>query len=105
MSDPNACENYGDHWALSDDGYWCPSCGELIARPEDAQAGHLPDECRTCGFPDPGAVAEYHCGPDWDELDPDDDDDDLFDCGMMPNGQCSKAGSEECDWDCPRGAA
>lgn len=24
-----------------------------------------------------------------------------FDCGLMANGQCTKAGSEECDWDCP----
>lgn len=23
-------------------------------------------------------------------------------CGMMPDGQCALAGSEECDWDCPR---
>jgi hypothetical protein len=23
-------------------------------------------------------------------------------CGMMPNGQCSLAGTEECDWECPR---
>lgn len=22
------------------------------------------------------------------------------DCGLMPNGQCMKAGTEECDWDC-----
>jgi hypothetical protein len=22
---------------------------------------------------------------------------------MMPDGYCSKAGSEECDWECPRG--
>jgi hypothetical protein len=24
-----------------------------------------------------------------------------FDCGMTPDGRCTKAGSEECDWDCP----
>lgn len=23
------------------------------------------------------------------------------DCGLGPDGQCSKAGSEECDWECP----
>ena len=23
------------------------------------------------------------------------------DCGLTPSGQCVKAGSEECDWDCP----
>lgn len=30
------------------------------------------------------------------------DEDNLDDCGMMPNGQCLQAGSEWCDWDCPR---
>lgn len=23
------------------------------------------------------------------------------DCGLTPDGQCSMAGSEECDWECP----
>ena len=23
-----------------------------------------------------------------------------FDCGLGPDGQCSKAGTEECDWEC-----
>lgn len=45
-----------------------------------------------------------------DEIDETDDDernadadleDALNDCGMMHDGQCSKAGSEECDWECP----
>lgn len=32
--------------------------------------------------------------------------DDEFDCGLMPDGQCLKAGSEECDFECPlRGSA
>ena len=30
---------------------------------------------------------------DWDE-----EDRDYEDCGLMPDGQCLKAGSEECDW-------
>ncbi len=34
--------------------------------------------------------------------DDDDDDEYEFDCGFYPGaGTCSKAGSEECDWDCP----
>ena len=28
------------------------------------------------------------------------DDDDLDDCGLMPNGQCLYAGTEQCDWLC-----
>lgn len=30
------------------------------------------------------------------------DDDEFDDCALMPNGQCMKAGSEECDWECGR---
>lgn len=36
-----------------------------------------------------------------DQTDLDGEFTDWDDCGMMPDGQCSKAGSEECDWDCP----
>ena len=93
-------------WDMNDGGLWCPSCGDMVARDTDDL---IPDECRQCGFPDPDAVADYYCGPD--------DDTDLcdccgesweqcrnnFDCGLMPNGQCLKAGSEECDWECPNG--
>jgi hypothetical protein len=56
--------------------------------------------------------------PETAEVDFDDDDelldDDEFDngegdeyedalanCGMLPDGTCVKAGSEECDWECP----
>ncbi len=27
----------------------------------------------------------------------------LYECGMMPDGTCLLAGSEDCDWECPRG--
>lgn len=40
---------------------------------------------------------EYEDGPDLP-----DDDDEFDDCGLMPDGQCTKAGSEECDWICGR---
>ncbi len=43
---------------------------------------------------------------DWDEEDGDYEDGDYEDgdyedCGLMPDGQCLKAGSEECDFECP----
>lgn len=45
---------------------------------------------------DPGDAEYYDDDPrDWDEEDGDDED-----CGLMPDGQCLKAGSEECDWEC-----
>jgi hypothetical protein len=39
---------------------------------------------------------EYDDPRDWDE-----EDGDYEDCGLMSDGQCLKAGSEECDWECP----
>lgn len=46
--------------------------------------------CPECGF------LACICFDD-DERDEDDD----FDCMMGPDGLCEKAGSEECDWECP----
>lgn len=40
------------------------------------------------------------CGDIWDQCEH------FFEnwiCGMMPDGSCSLAGTEECDWECPRG--
>ena len=39
---------------------------------------------------------------DYEDDDEPAEDDDLFyaDCGLGPDGQCSKAGSEECDFEC-----
>lgn len=37
--------------------------------------------------------------------DPDDEpdeDDGWDDCGLTPDGTCMQAGTEYCDWDCPR---
>lgn len=41
-----------------------------------------------------------HWDPLWDE---DEDDDDLAElsCGELPEGGCSLAGTEWCDWSCP----
>lgn len=43
--------------------------------------------------------------PAWGD-EPDDEMDDeaflAFECGMGPDGQCSLAGTEDCDWECPR---
>lgn len=36
-----------------------------------------------------------------DPRDDDEEDGDDYDCGLMQDGQCLKAGSEECDWECP----
>lgn len=37
---------------------------------------------------------------DFDD-DPDDGYESGVDCGITPDGYCTKAGSEECDWECP----
>ena len=42
---------------------------------------------------------------DWDEDNPITDEDALDDlaqdCGKRPDGSCSLAGTEQCDWECP----
>lgn len=65
--------------------------------------------CVQCGR---GATMTYHgmcadCMADsMDDFEEQDDDPDAefleFDCGMMPDGFCMLAGTEECDWECPR---
>lgn len=85
-------------WSVNKDGYWCGCCGNLVAR---IDSEIQPESCRQCGFPDPDAVAAYHGFDDDDSGDHDVEDDGWDDCGLMPDGSCSKAGSEECDWDCP----
>lgn len=40
--------------------------------------------------------------PYWEEDDLDDEEEEWeFDCGMDRHGHCGKAGSEECDFECP----
>jgi hypothetical protein len=50
-------------------------------------------ECLDCGC-DPCVCDD---GDAYDE----DDELALMNCGMMADGLCSMAGSEECDWKCP----
>ncbi len=61
------------------------------------------DKCPECGAPDNFCMClddedtcEY-CGAELGTCGCE-----YVDCGMGPDGQCSKAGSEECDWDCGR---
>ncbi|WP_342248622.1 hypothetical protein [Sphingomonas sp. OTU376] len=54
-----------DLWDANEDGFWCGSCGFLVAR-ADADQESLPDECRQCGFPDAESVAAYHLDDDDD---------------------------------------
>ena len=51
-----------------------------------------------------GEGVEYDDDGRFDYMDFDDDEPDemdFVDCGLGVDGQCSKAGSEECDWECP----
>ena len=69
-------------------------------------------EAHTSRVEEPSAMSERDNVIDFTE--PDDDDHDFyadlvedddpfeaFDCAMDEHGNCGKAGSEECDWECP----
>lgn len=62
----------------------CSGCGEVA----DMTFHSL---CRSCAIDSYGDDDEIS-GPD----------EDYFDCGMMPDGTCLLAGTEECDWECHR---
>lgn len=58
------------------------------------QRTNWPGRCNAC------LAADYD---DFDDEDWEDDEAGLWDdCALMPDGQCLKAGTEECDWDCGR---
>ena len=71
------------------DGDMCASCTQDYC---DDMEGHN-DNCECCG----GTLAPDDFGDLCRKCD--------FlenECGMMPDGYCSMAGSEDCDWRCPR---
>lgn len=78
----------------------------------------MSDECQNCKKPEPKegwymvggpAPLEFYCSAACLDHDLNGDPEDGYDageeCGRWINGrlgkQCTKAGSEECDWDCP----
>lgn len=90
------CSDRHEVWQLC--GLLPPLGGRQYAQAIEARMA----ETQSGSVHESAVLAEDHCGPDWDD---DWDDDDGWgddDCGLMPNGQCTKAGSEECDWECGR---
>lgn len=96
-----------DHSGVCD---WCKNKAPRV-RPqrdyEEGMSGRVYDVCDACikrvndeAERDLEARGYY----DYDEPDYDDEEDydPIEDCGMMADGQCTLAGSEFCDWDCPR---
>jgi hypothetical protein len=59
-------------------------------------SGDLPDysECPDCGFEVCQCDRLDDIGDHWEDA--------MMNCGLVGNtGLCTKAGSEECDWECP----
>lgn len=102
---------------------YCQQCakqngGEVVKLVPHRTTMALKATCDTCGYvwmDRDGHCADAACKVHQhpvaltdhieDCIDDDDhefeDDEDDFDCGLARDGQCSKAGSEECDWSCP----
>lgn len=57
--------------------HFCPNCDSV---------------CDCDESENPPQACDHQCGHD---------DEDLFDCGRDRRGYCAKAGSEECDFECP----
>lgn len=85
----------------------CPRCNGMgechtatpnqrarYVRHDDMSPDDYTESCPKCGG---SGTVDYDPAVD-DRYEPDEFDD----CGLMPDGQCTRAGSEECDWECGR---
>ena len=71
---------------MSEATYKCDRCDTLVR--------HKHSLCMACAM------------DDFDNDEPEMDEDEAFlafECGMMADGYCTMAGTEDCDWECPRG--
>lgn len=76
----------------------CVKCGQRkLACCGDNTNGFWCSDC--CPHP----YDESDDGYPYDDEDNEDDPFENFDCHMDRHGNCGKAGSEECDWECPNG--
>ena len=66
---------------------------QMTEEPVEVIQADEPWGCPECGL--------YSCIC-FDDDDRTEEDDLLDECGMMPDGYCTLAGTEHCDWDCPR---
>lgn len=74
-------------------GCQCERCGVIFVGAEHHSL------CAVCFEKDPTPAWAYDDDNEYDE----DDYDPIEDCGMTQDGHCMLAGTEFCDWDCPRG--
>ena len=104
-----------------DDGIKCHACGSETFLSFDQGQGLCSYDCKNCDEittvqfeheETEGYYGDYYEPPfDPDETNQDydfsddyegyDESEPEFDCYMDKSGQCGKAGSEECDWECP----
>jgi hypothetical protein len=61
--------------------------------------------CTACGLFYPYGCAPWEDVDWWNDDEPvygdEHEDEEFFDCGWVRGMGCMKAGSEECDWECP----
>lgn len=76
----HVCDHCGQPFRAEQHHAICPTCVE--ARMSEYDDGDDEEICEH------GNILEECCICD-------------FDCGLMRDGQCTKAGSEECDFSCP----
>lgn len=72
-------------------GECCPFCGS-----DDGFSWNAENVVEIDDEDDRGCVCNVTGCPECDERYYEN-----YDCGMLADGACTKAGSEECDWECP----
>lgn len=88
---------------------WCRRESDSLRDHKDFEegfAGQSYSVCPTCIAEESRKLSAELLGCDDLDLDYEDDDQPYGfepECYMDASGQCSAAGSEHCDWDCPNG--
>jgi hypothetical protein len=63
-----------------------------------------PRTCERCDTVTSHRLCDRCSADEFDDRDRDDEPPEFeFDCGMLADGTCMLAGSEDCDWECPYG--
>lgn len=92
-------------WSHAVDHGFCAGCGVFIAGIDDFSiyCEHCRDEIKADNFPEYDDDSDLDIGDDFGDRDDEDDEyeEAVANCGQVRGMGCMKAGSEECDFDCP----
>jgi len=74
--------------------------------PAEIAADQTPRNCMRCDEPTKRWLCDRCAAEEIEDREAEEDSgpEFAFDCGLLPDGTCMLAGTEDCDWECPYNA-